>query len=86
MFGWKQLGPMWPTNEVFRVLELLKEQRIPSRMPSDDMFFCKLFCPPHPEHRWEIQVLRRDWNRAIDLLDGEGLLNRSSVDGCKPIE
>jgi len=84
MFGWKQLGPMWPTNEVFRVLELLKEQRIPSRMPSDDMFFCKLFCPPHPEHRWEIQVLRRDWNRAIDLLDGEGLLNRSSVDGCKP--
>ena len=44
MFGWKQLGPMWPTNEVFRVLELLKEQRIPSRMPSDDMFFCKLFC------------------------------------------
>lgn len=84
MFGWKQLGPMWPTNEVFRVLELLKEQRIPSRMPSDDMFFCKLFCPPHPEHRWEIQVLRRDWNRAIDLLDGEGLLNRSSVDVCKP--
>lgn len=84
MFGWKQLGPMWPTNEVFRVLELLKEQRIPSRMPSDDMFFCKLFCPPHPEHRWEIQVLRRDWNRAIDVLDGEGLLNRSSVDGCKP--
>jgi len=84
MFGWKQLGPMWPTNEVFRVLELLKEQRIPSRMPSDNMFFFNLFCPPHPAHRWEIQVRRRDWRRAIDLLDGEGLLNRSSFDGCKP--
>lgn len=81
MFGWKQLGPKWPTNEVFRVLELLKEQRIPSRMPSDDMFFCKLFCPPHPGHRWEIQVRRRDWNRAIDLLDREGLLKRSGFDG-----
>ena len=84
MFGWKQLGPRWPTNDVFRVLELLKEQHIPSRMSSDDMFFCNLFCPPHPGHRWEIQVRRRDWRRAIDLLDGEGLLDRSRFGKYKP--
>lgn len=84
MPGWKQLGPMWHTNEVYRVLELLREQRIPSRMPADNMFFCNLFCPPHPGHRWEIRVRRRDWNRAMDLLDGEGLLSGSGFDGCKP--
>lgn len=78
MIGWKQLGPKWPTNVVFRVLELLKEQHIPCRMPSDDMFFCNLFHPPHPDRRWEINVRRRDWSRAIDLLDREGLLDRSS--------
>ena len=80
MCGWKQLGPRWPTNEVFRVLELLKEARIPSRMPSDDMFFCNLFCLPHPGRRWAIQVRRRDWSRAIELLDREGLLNRSGFE------
>lgn len=84
MFRWKQLGPGWPASDVFRVLELLKEQRIPSRMSSDDMFFRKLFCPPHPAHRWEIRVRRRDWNRAIDVLDREGLLNRSRFDVSKP--
>lgn len=81
MFGWKQLGPRWLANDVFRVLELLKEQHIPSRVLSDNLFFCSLFCPPHPAYRWEIQVRRRDWNRAIDLLDRAGLLNRSSFDG-----
>jgi len=84
MFGWKQLGPGWLSVDVFRVLELLKEQRIPSRMPSDNMFFCNLFSPPHPAQRWEIRVRRRDWSRAIDLLDREGLLNRSRFDVTKP--
>lgn len=84
MIGWKQLGPKWPTNDVFRVLELLKEQHIPCRMPSDDMFFSTLFSPPHPGRRWEISVRQRDWSRAIDLLSREGLLNRSGFDIGKP--
>ena len=80
MLGWKQLGPKWLTNEVYRVLELLEEQHIPSRMPSDNMLFCNLFCPPHPGRRWEIRVRRRDCNRAIALLDREGLLDRARLD------
>jgi len=63
---------------------LLEEAHIPSRMPSDNMFFCNLFCPPHPGHRWEILVRRRDWRRAIELLDREGLLNRAQFNACKP--
>ncbi len=84
MLGWRQLGTRWPTNDVFRVLALLEEANIPSRMPSDNMFFCNLFCPPHPGHRWEIRVRRRDWRRAIELLDREGLLNRAQFNACKP--
>jgi len=84
MLGWIQLGTRWPTNDVFRVLALLEEAHIPSRMPSDNMFFCNLFCPPHPGHRWEIRVRRRDWRRAIELLDREGLLNRAQFNACKP--
>lgn len=84
MFKWKQLGPKWRTDDVFRVLELLNEACIPIRMPSDDMFFCNLFQPPHPGRRWEIRVRQRDWSRAIDLLSREGLLNRSGFDIGKP--
>ena len=84
MFGWKTLGPKWLTNEVIQVLELLDEERITSRMPSDNLFFCNPFRLPHPGRRWEIRVRIRDWNRAIDLLDREGLLNRSRIAECKP--
>ena len=84
MPGWKQLGPKWLTKDVFRVLELLNEQRIPSRMPSDNMFFFSVFSPPHPGLRWVIRVRRRDWSRAIALLEREGLLNRARVGGNKP--
>lgn len=80
MFGWRQLGPRWLTDEVFQVLELLNEQHIPWHMPSADMFSFNLFRPAHPGRRWEIRVRRRDWSRAIDLLDRAGLLNRSGFD------
>ena len=75
MLGWKQLGPKWPTIEVFRVRELLREHHIPNRMPSDDMFSYNRYRPSHPGLRWEIRVRHRDWSRATALLDGEGLLN-----------
>ena len=84
MFGWKQLGPKWLTNEVFQVLELLNEQHIPCRMPSDDIFIFNFFRPAHPALRWEIRVRRRDWGRAITLLEGEELLNRSGLEAGKP--
>ena len=80
MLRWKQLGPKWPTMEVFRVLELLRERHIPYRMPLDDMFSYNIFRPCHPGLRWEILVRRRDWDRAIALLVGDGLLNRSTLD------
>lgn len=84
MFGWKQLGPKWLTNDVFRVLELLDERHIPSRMPSGDVFIFNFFRPAHPQLRWEIRVRRRDWDRASALLDREGLLDRSGFDMEKP--
>lgn len=80
MFGWKQLGPTWPTHEVFRVLELLKEEHIPCRMPFGDSFYFNLFRPAHPGLRWEIDVHQRDWGRAVALLEREGMLNGSGFD------
>lgn len=80
MFGWKQLGPKWPTNDVFQVLELLKAQRIPCRMPFGDSFSFNLFRPAHPGLRWEIDVRQRDWKRAVALLEREGMLNGSGFD------
>ena len=84
MFGWQKLGPKWLTNEVFQVLELLNEQHIPCRMPSDDTFIFNFFSPAHPGLRWEIRVRRRDRERAIALLEREGLLSRSRLETGKP--
>ena len=65
MFGWKTLGAIWPTEQAYHVLQLLKENRIRHRMPSDDMFFYSPFHLPRPDRRWAIQVRRRDMRRAM---------------------
>ena len=75
MFGWMTLGKRWRTEQVYEALEVLKEHRIPTRMPSDDMFFVGPFHLPHPDMRWEINVRRRDYRRALALLAREGLVN-----------
>ncbi len=73
--NWQSIGPSWVSEKVFRVLEVLKENRIPARMPSDDMFFFSPYHLPHPMLRWEIQVRRRDRARAAALLAREGLID-----------
>ena len=73
MFGWKELGATWPTEQAYQALELLKQNRIRCRMPSDDMFFISPFSLPHPDRRWAIRVRRRDVDRAMALLAREGL-------------
>ena len=73
MFGWMELGATWPTEQAYQALELLKQNRIRCRMPSDDMFFISPFSLPHPDRRWAIRVRRRDVDRAMALLAGEGL-------------
>ena len=73
MFDWKDLGATWPTEQTYRILEILKENRIRCRMPADDMFFISPFHLPHPDRRWAIQVRRRDARRAMALLAREGL-------------
>lgn len=80
MFEWKALGAVWPTEQAYQVLELLKQNRIPCRMPADDMFFFSPFHLPRPDRRWSIQVRRRDEKRAMALLAREGLARESTVD------
>ena len=80
--NWQSIGPSWVSEKAYQVLEVLKENRIPARMPSDDMFFFSPYHLPHPHLRWEIQVRRRDRARAAALLAREGLIDsplRSSV-------
>ena len=75
MFGWKELGAIWRSEQVYQVLEILKQNRIRCRMPADDMFFNSPFHLPHPDRRWAIQVRRRDVKRAMTLLIQEGLVH-----------
>ena len=77
MFGWMTLEAQWATEQAYQTLEVLKEHRIPTRMPSDDMFFTSAFHLPHPDLRWQIQVRRRDRDKAVALLAWEGLMKES---------
>lgn len=73
--SWQSIGPSWVSEKAYRALEVLKENHIPARMPSDDMFFFSPYHLPHPHLRWEIQVRRRDRARAAALLAREGLID-----------
>ena len=77
MFGWKELGATWPSEQAYQVLELLKHNHIRCRMPADDMFFNSPFHLPRPDLRWAIQVRRQDVRRAMALLAREGLARAS---------
>ena len=77
MFGWINLRESWRTEQAFRVLEVLKSVHIRCRMPADDMFFMNPFQMPHPALRWDIQVRRRDLERAMALLVREGLAHET---------
>ncbi|MDO4865575.1 MAG: hypothetical protein Q4C10_03390 [Clostridia bacterium] len=75
MFAWKVLGAKWRTEQACQALEVLKENRIPARMFSDDIYFFSPFHLPQPDLRWQIYVRRRDRRRAMSLLAREGLIN-----------
>ena len=71
---WIEMGPKWNSEMTYRVIELLKENGIALRMPSDEMFFQSIFHLPRLDRIWGIQVKRKDWSRAVSLLGKEGLL------------
>ena len=74
MSRWIEIGPKWNTETTYRVMELLKENRIRLRMPCDDMFFQNMFHLPHRDLKWGIRVRRKDLARALSLLEREGLI------------
>ena len=81
LIGWKALGAKWASEDAWRALELLKENRIRCRMPSDDMFFVNAYhLLPGPDRRWQILVRRRDWQRAEALMEREGLVGAARPD------
>lgn len=80
MFGWKELGAVWPTEQAYQVMELLKQNRVRCRMPADDMFFTDPFHLPRPDRRWAIQVRRRDVKRAMAILAREDLARATEAD------
>lgn len=74
MSGWIDIGYKWNTETTYRVIELLKENGISLRMPSDEMFFQNMFHLPHRDRIWGIKVRRKDLDRALSLLEREELL------------
>ena len=73
MNRWKQVGPEWRTEEVFRVRELLKCEHVPFKMPFSDVFFTSLFHTPAEDKKWGVLVREKDWKKAVALLEQEGL-------------
>ena len=71
---WQNIGPKWVTKDAYQVMEVLRENGVSWRMPSDDMFFTSGFHLPHSDRRWAILVKRYDRMRAIAVLKQEGLM------------
>lgn len=75
MSRWIEIGPKWNTEATYRVIELLKENGIPLRMPFDEMFFQNMFHLPHRDRIWGIKVKKKDIDRVLSMLEKEGLLH-----------
>ena len=74
MSRWIDIGYKWNTETTYRVREFLKGERIPIRMPNDDMFFQNMFRLPHKARIWGIEVRKKDLARVLALLEKEGLI------------
>ena len=74
MSRWIDIGPIWNTETTYRVREFLKQNRIPFRMPFDEMFFQSMYHLPHRDHAWGIRVRKKDIACVLSLLRNEGLL------------
>ena len=75
MNHWRQIGPEWKTETVFRIREILKEEHIPFRMPFSDIFFVNVFQKPAEDKRWGILVREKDRERAAALLVREDIIS-----------
>ena len=75
MSGWIDIGPIWNTETNYRVREFLKENRIPFRMPSDEMFFQSMYHLPHRDRIWGIKVRRKDLALVLALLEKERFIH-----------
>ena len=74
MSRWIDIGPIWNTETTYRVRELLKEKRIPFRMPYDEMFFQSMYHLPHRDWTGGFKVKKQDADCVLSLLEKEGLL------------
>ena len=72
---WRQIGPEWKTETVFRIREILKGEHIPFRMPFSDIFFVHVFHDLAEDRRWGILVREKDRERVAALLVQEGLIS-----------
>ena len=75
MSRWIDIGPIWNTETTYRVREFLKENRIPFRMPFDEMFFQSMYHLPHGDRIWGIKVRRKDLDFVLALLEKEGFIH-----------
>lgn len=74
MSRWTDIGYKWNTETTYRVRELLKGERIPFKMPFDDMFFQSMYHLPHRAWKWGIKIRPKDLARVLSLLEKEGLI------------
>ena len=74
MSRWTDIGYKWNTETTYRVREFLKENRIPIRMPFDEMFFQSMYHLPAKDWIWGIEVRTKDLARVLCLLEKEGLI------------
>jgi hypothetical protein len=70
---WTDIGPEWKTEDIFRIREIFRENRIPFRMPFSDLFFTSVFHMPEKNKRWSIRIREKDRSKAIALLVRENL-------------
>jgi hypothetical protein len=78
MSKWIEIGYKWKTETACRVREFLKENRIPFRMPFDEMFFQSMYHLPHRDHIWGIRVGRKNLAFVLALLEKEGFIHNPS--------
>ena len=74
MSKWIDTGYKWKTETTYRVREFLKENRIPFRMPFDEMFFQSMYHLPHEDRIWGIKVRKKDLACILALLEKEGFI------------
>ena len=74
MSRWIDIGYKWNTETTYRIREYQKGERIPIRMPFDEMFFQSMYHLPHRDWKWGLKVRKKDLARVLSLLDKEGLI------------